>query len=57
MALYDIENWISPLIEEQFPAIYRTDGPLMVAFVKAYYEFLEQSGTSDTPADLSLIHI
>jgi len=51
MALYDIENWISPLVEEQFPAIYRTDGPIMVAFVKAYYEFLEQSGTSNTPAD------
>ena len=51
MALFDIEDWISPLIEEQFPAVYRDEGPLLVAFVKAYYEYLEQSGTNNTPAD------
>ena len=49
--LNDFENFISPLIESQFPAIYRDDGPVFVAFIKAYYEYLEQSDTDDTPAD------
>lgn len=35
---------ISPLIESQFPAFYREEGPLFVSFVKAYYEWLESSG-------------
>ena len=41
--LNDFEDYISPLIERQFPAIYREDGPEFVAFVKAYYEYLEQT--------------
>ncbi|AKF12999.1 baseplate wedge subunit [Sinorhizobium phage phiM19] len=32
---------ISHLIENQFPAIYREEGQIFVAFVKAYYEWLE----------------
>ena len=52
--LNNFEDFISPLIESQFPAIYRDDGPLFVAFTKAYYEYLEQSSTSDTPADKPL---
>ena len=41
--LNDSEDFISPLIERQFPAIYREEGALFVLFVKAYYEYLEQS--------------
>ena len=44
--LNDIEDYISPLIEQQFPEIFRDDGPLLVAFTKAYYEYLEQSTKS-----------
>ena len=40
--LSDFEDYISPLIESQFPNIYKEDGPVFVAFVKAYYEYLEQ---------------
>ena len=32
MALNDFENFISPLIEQQFPSVYRDDGPEFVAF-------------------------
>ena len=39
----DIVQYISPLIESQFPSFYREEGPKFVAFVKAYYEWLEQS--------------
>lgn len=41
----DIEKLISPLIESQFPSVYREDGPQLVAFVKAYYEWLENGGS------------
>ena len=54
MALNDFENFISPLIEQQYPEVYRSEGPVFVAFIKAYYEYLEQSGTDDTPADKGL---
>ena len=40
--LNDFEDFISPLIEQQFPAVYRDEGPVLVAFTKAYYEHLEQ---------------
>jgi hypothetical protein len=35
---------ISQYIENQFPAIYREEGELLVAFVTAYYEYLEETG-------------
>jgi hypothetical protein len=35
---------ISQLIAEQFPDIYNEDGPLLVAFVKSYYEWMETRG-------------
>lgn len=38
-----IEKLISPLIESQFPAFYKEEGPNFIAFVKAYYEWAEQS--------------
>ena len=37
-----IEKFISPLIASQLPAVYREEGPAFVAFIKAYYEYLEQ---------------
>ena len=40
----NIEKLISPLIESQFPAFYREEGPQFIAFVKAYYEWMEQPG-------------
>lgn len=39
----NIETTISQLVENQFPAFYRDEGPNFVAFVKAYYEWLEDS--------------
>lgn len=39
-----IEKYVSPFIAQQFPAFYREQGPNFVAFVKAYYEWLEQTG-------------
>lgn len=38
----EINKTISPLIEKQFPAIYRDESPLLVAFLKCYYEWAEQ---------------
>lgn len=37
-----LERFISPFIANQFPQIYREEGPLFIAFVKAYFEWLEQ---------------
>jgi hypothetical protein len=37
----DITKNISQLIASQFPAIYREEGENIVAFLQAYYEFLE----------------
>lgn len=39
-----IEKYISPLIASQFPSFYKDEGPNFIAFVKAYYEWMEQSG-------------
>ena len=38
-----IEKFISPFIQQQFPSFYRAEGPNFIAFVRAYYEWLEQS--------------
>lgn len=40
----DITKTISQFIENQFPALYREEGQVLVAFVTAYYEYLEESG-------------
>ncbi len=40
----EIFKKISPLIESQFPAFLREEGPRFVSFLKAYYEYLEQTG-------------
>lgn len=37
-------EYISTFIEQQFPAFYREEGPQFIAFVKAYYEWMESTG-------------
>jgi len=37
-----INKFISPFIASQFPAFYNQEGPNFIAFVQAYYEWLEQ---------------
>jgi hypothetical protein len=39
-----IEKNVSPFITQQFPQFYRESGPNLIAFVKAYYEWLESDG-------------
>jgi len=39
--MQDIEQKISPLIENMFPSFYKDEGPNFIMFVKAYYEWLE----------------
>ncbi len=41
----NIEKFISYQIESQFPDLYKEQGAELVAFVKAYYEFLESDIT------------
>jgi hypothetical protein len=41
-----IQKFISPLISSQFPAFYKEYGPNFIAFIEAYYEWMEQSGQS-----------
>lgn len=40
----NIESYISPFIESQFPAFYREEGPDFILFLKTYYEWLESTG-------------
>lgn len=39
----NLPDKVSSLIETQFPAFYRDEGERFVAFVKAYYEWLEET--------------
>ena len=39
-----LDKFISPFIASQFPAFYRDQGPVFVAFLQAYYEWMEQEG-------------
>ena len=39
-----VEKNISQFIESQFPALYREEGPILVAFVQSYFEWLEEEG-------------
>ena len=41
MNMVNFTKDISQLIETQFPDIYREEGEVLIAFTKAYYEFLE----------------
>ena len=42
----DIEKNISTLIQSQFPSFYNEEGEMFIAFVKAYYEWLEENGNT-----------
>jgi hypothetical protein len=37
-------SFISPFIKSQFPEFYKDQGPNFIAFVQAYYEWMEQTG-------------
>jgi hypothetical protein len=39
-----IEKFVSSFIPQQFPLFYKDEGPNFIAFVKAYYEWLESTG-------------
>jgi hypothetical protein len=38
------QQTISNLIKSQFPAFYNDEGPVLIAFMNAYYEWMEQTG-------------
>ena len=40
----EIFKKISSQIDSQFPGFIREEGPNFVAFLKAYYEYMEQDG-------------
>lgn len=42
----DIQKFITPFVASQFPAFYREEGPNFIAFVEAYYEWMEQQGNA-----------
>lgn len=42
----NIETDIVPFIQEHFPSFYEEEGPVFVAFVKAYYSWLQQSNNA-----------
>jgi len=52
--MHNLSQTISEYIEQQFPAVYREDGANLIAFVKAYYEFLENTSTSPTTLSRSM---
>ena len=37
----DVEKYISPFVQAQFPDFYKENGPNFIAFVKAYFEWME----------------
>jgi len=42
----NIEQFISPLVESQFPSFYQEEGPLFILFVKEYFKWLEEAGNT-----------
>lgn len=42
--MQQVEKYISNLIPNQFPSIYKEEGKNLVAFIQAYYEWLEVTG-------------
>lgn len=49
-----IDKYISTLVSEQFPQFYQAEGDNFIAFVRAYYEWMEQEGYT-TNASKSLL--
>lgn len=41
-----VDLLVSPFVEQQFPSFYREEGPQFIAFVKAYYEWMESFGNT-----------
>lgn len=41
-----IEKNISQFIESQFPALYREEGPILIEFIKSYFEWMENEGNT-----------
>ena len=39
-----LQEKLSNLVENQFPQFYKEEGPKFLQFVKAYYQYLEQTG-------------
>jgi hypothetical protein len=52
--MHDISKKISGYIENHFPAVYREDGPVLVDFVQAYFEFLERNDFAATKLNRSM---
>lgn len=46
--MIDSTKTISEYIQQQFPAVYRENGDTLIAFIQAYFEFLENGETSST---------
>lgn len=42
----NIEQFISPLVESQFPSFYQEEGPVFILFVKEYFRWLEEEGNT-----------
>lgn len=42
--MINIESYVTPFVESQFPAFYREEGADFVLFLKTYYEWLQSSG-------------
>ena len=40
----EFDKYISEIVAKQFPSFYQAEGENFVAFVRAYYEWMEQSG-------------
>ena len=51
--MLNVEQHISPLVENMFPSFYKEEGPNFITFVKAYYEWLENSTQSLILDDLT----
>lgn len=51
--MLNVEQHISPLVENMFPSFYKEEGPNFITFVKAYYEWLENSTQSLTLSDIT----
>lgn len=41
---FDVEKFVSPFIERQFPRFYQEEGPDFILFMKAYFEWMEDNG-------------
>lgn len=52
----EIEQFVSPLVAQQFPEFYKEEGPRFVDFVKQYYVWMEQENQS-LNASRSLLNI